>query len=146
MVQGTSWIVVQYVFNSAGNSRLLSLRLPFIPYSDANLATVDTMAARDSLLLKPLAVAILLFSLAAIVLYVTLYSNRDREIGSRLRASLRLGVILSAAAAMLSYAAYEKLMSSFYDIRIDLLIFWPLLGFALIAALGASLLGPRTRR
>ena len=145
LVQGSSWIVLHYVDVSAVNSRLLSLRLPFIPYSDANLATVDSMAVRDSPLLKPLGVSVLLLSLAAIVLFLTLRSSRERGASPRVWASLRFCTVLSAGAAILAYWWYEKLMSPYYDIRIDVLVLWPLLGFALLAALGASLLRPHSQ-
>jgi hypothetical protein len=55
---------------------------------------------------------------------------------SRARAPLAIGAVASAVAAVGLYAVYERNMSPYYTIRVDLLFVWPAVAAALLVPAG----------
>jgi hypothetical protein len=110
---GESYLSLDYISEDTEQSGRLRLGPPFLRDSTELRQRVRGQMVVDSPWLGPLLWGSILAAMAAAFLAWT---------GARLHAWLSLLVALSSVAC---YALYERLLSSIYDIRVDLFVVWP---------------------
>jgi hypothetical protein len=124
---GTRWIVTGNL-DPSGSYAIQAWSA--VPYSEATRAHVVAGMAREPS--TALGAATLLVPLAALVLY--LWARSGSPAGTR---GLLWAVAAAPVLALLLYAAYERTVSSTYNIRVDLLLVIPALVLSALISLAA---------
>jgi len=120
----------------------ITLQGPQVRYTPESLPSIESQIVRNSPLLGPLATTAMFLPVAGVV---CLLLSLRRALAETTRRQLERASVALPLVALAAYLAYEQLLSPVYNIRIDLLLLYPLLMLGLAASLAGALRLARRR-
>ena len=118
------------------------LQGPRVRYTPESLSSIESEIVRDSPFLGPLFATALFLPVAGVVcLLLSLW----RAVAETTRRRLERASVALPLVALAAYLVYDGLLSPAYDIRIDLLLLYPLLALGLAASVAGALRLARRR-